>query len=163
MDMQTEQSDKTLYLHDRIRFGEKQPQVSDIELILAGFDAAHGPPSRNQDFYALPFPISKQEPPMLGSVSSSGLEASLQKIPPASPDRVKIHADPYSGELYINDAYSGRKEVGYDPYDMVAGPMAMGALSGSSIMAQTGFDGKYIAFSPGGVTTTFLPDVVGGW
>jgi len=142
MDGKTEQSDKTLYLHNRIRFSEKQPQVSDIDHILDDFDAARSIPSRKQDFSTLTFTICTQEPPMLGSVSSSGLDACLQKIPTATPDRMEIHPTSYSEGLYMNDDYSGQNQVGYDPYDIVSGPKVTGPLSDGPIMTQSDFNGK---------------------
>ena len=100
-------------------------------------------------------------PPLLGAATSSGLEASLRKVPEPSTRDVKIHADPYTRGLYMNDAYSGRVELNYDPYDPVAGPMATQALYGGPIVAQAGFDGSYTAYKPGGVSASFQPGTFG--
>lgn len=103
----------------------------------------------------------KLTPPLLGLTPSLGLEASLKKVPAPSPRDVKIHADPYTKGLYMNDTHSGRVELNYDLYDPVAGSMATEALYGGPIMAQAGFDGSYTAHGPGGLLASFRPSPLG--
>ena len=154
MAVQFEQLEKLPLQSEFLHSNERQLQLPDLDHILAGFDTARDLPSRNQDFNVSPFLIHKQEPPMLMSAPSQGLEASLGKVPSTSSGPVEIYADPYNRGLYTNDAYSGREELSYDPYDSIAGPMAMGGQHGP-IMAQAGFDGSYMTYGPGGVTATF--------
>jgi len=158
-----EQSGKPPYDPAIPPFSERQPKPPDLDNILAGFDTARGIPSGNYGSYGASSSTYDQGPPKLRSASSSGLESSLRKVFTPSPGRLRIHADPYTGGLYVEDGYYGRVEFSYDPYDPVVGPMATGARYGSPIMAQAGFDGSYVAYGPGGVSALFQPGAFGGW
>ena len=148
---------------DTPHFNKRQPQLPSLDNILVGFDAARGIPSLSHGNYSISSLTNDQGPPLLGGAASSGLETSLRKIPAPSVGSIEIHADPYTGGLYMNDAYFGRLELGYEPNDPVAGPMATGALYGGPIMAQAGFDGSYMAYNPGGISASFQHATMGGW
>ena len=155
----TRQLQKPPYPTDDLRLNKEQPQIPNLEQILAGFENAQRIPLENRSFDVSIPPTFGHEAPMLGGAQSPGLEGTLSKVPTPSFPIVKIHADPYTGELYKDDVYSGRMELSYDPYDPIAGPMAIGSQY-EPLMAQAGFDGSYLSHCPGGVIASFDADAI---
>lgn len=99
--------------------------------------------------------------PLLQDAPPSGLNNTLSKIPSPSPSQVKILTDPYDGGLYVQDGYFGRTNLNYDPFDLVAGSMALGSRYGNPILGEVGFDGRYNASTNEGAMIPFESDQLG--
>jgi hypothetical protein len=139
----------------------KHDRNYDLDHILADFEktpcaipeyrTAHNPTCSETDI----------GPPRPQDAPPSSLNNTLRKIPTPSTDQVIIHADPYDGGLFVQNTYLGRTNLNYDPYDHVAGQMALGVRHGNPILAEVGFDGRYNTRTHEGMLTPFELDQFG--
>ena len=134
-----------------------------LDDILTGFNSARGLSSDDDNDLGNYGPNDSGGEPQLGGTPPPGFDATLKKIPDLAIGTIRINANPFNGGLYVDDAYYGSMELSYDPYNPVAGPMAMGAMLGHPIAAHARSDGGYTAYGSGSMPYTFDQGIAGGW
>ena len=133
------------FLDNNLHFAEGQPDLPDIDSILAGLNNIRSTPTNIQKFDSSRPLIGRQITPLPGLAASHGLENSLAKIPSCSPLGTESEI-PESKSIQGDGLTSNDQKIRYDPYAHMRGENIPDANFDDSIIEQAGFDGSYDSY-----------------